>query len=87
MLNMKNLDNLEKARQLKATPTDPYEIANMIRSAERRLADASNTALSYETRFDIIYNAAHALACITTPRISIRQPLHRVPVPDAHAGL
>lgn len=59
---MKKLDNLEKTRQLKATPTDPDEIANMIRSAERRLADASNVALSYETRFDITYNAAHALA-------------------------
>lgn len=34
----------------------------MIRSGAVRLRDAENTTLSLESRFDLAYNAAHALA-------------------------
>lgn len=34
----------------------------MLKSAKVRLADAQNQALSPESRFDLLYNAAHALA-------------------------
>ena len=38
------------------------EIRGLLRSGEARLADAANRALSLESRFDLAYNAAHALA-------------------------
>jgi hypothetical protein len=59
---MKELANLEKSRQLKSTPVDLDEIAAMIRAAERRMEDARNTKLAYESRFDLAYNAAHGFA-------------------------
>ena len=34
----------------------------MVRSGRVRLKDAQNTALSLESRFDLAYNAAHALS-------------------------
>jgi hypothetical protein len=59
---MNSLENLKKTRQLKAEPADAEDIERMIRFAEMRLNDASNTALSYASRFDLSYNAAHGFA-------------------------
>ncbi len=56
------LDNLVRTRQLKAEPGAPGEIDGLIRSGTARLADAGNATLSPESRFDLAYNAAHALA-------------------------
>ena len=50
------LDNLVRIGQLKA------EFDGLVRSGQVRLADAANAALSLESRFDLAYNAAHALS-------------------------
>jgi len=57
-----NLENLAKAGQLKSEPPDAGEFAGLVRSARARLKDAGNAALAPESRFDLAYNAAHALA-------------------------
>lgn len=41
---------------------DAAEFAGLKRSGLARLQDASNTSLSLEGRFDLAYNAAHALS-------------------------
>lgn len=56
------LENLVKIRQLKAEPATKEEIAGLLRSGTVRLADAKNENLSKESRFDLAYNAAHALS-------------------------
>lgn len=48
-------------KPLKREPPDAKEIAGLRRSGRARLKDASNTSLSIEGRFDLAYNAAHAL--------------------------
>src|SRR5438270_4779538 len=47
---------------LKKEPAVPDEINGLIRSATARLADAQKTSNSDESRFDLAYNAAHALS-------------------------
>ena len=57
-----SLDNLAARGLLKPeAPTDD-EVSGLIRSGAARLADAKNTDLSLESRFDLAYNAAHALS-------------------------
>lgn len=56
------LDNLVRIRQLKAEPATKEEIAGLIRSGAARLEDAKNETLNKESRFDLAYNAAHALS-------------------------
>jgi len=56
------LENLAKIGQLKAGPATEEEIAGLLRSGAVRLADAKNERLSKESRFDLAYNAAHALS-------------------------
>lgn len=57
-----NLENLVRTGGLKAEPPDRKECEGLRRSAGDRLKDASNPALSFASRFDLAYNAAHALA-------------------------
>jgi hypothetical protein len=57
-----NLDNLVKIGKLKPEPFAEAEFSGLIKSAGKRLADALNTSLSLESRFDLAYNAAHAYA-------------------------
>lgn len=59
---MSPLENLEKARQLKAEPADADDIQRMIQFARMRLDDATKSGLSYASRFDLTYNAAHGFA-------------------------
>ena len=47
---------------LQAEPPDEREIAGLRRSALARLNDARNESNSLEGRFDLVYNAAHALS-------------------------
>lgn len=47
---------------LKPEPPDAAEIAGLLRTGRARLADAGNAALALESRFDLAYNAAHALS-------------------------
>ena len=57
------LENLSgPGKPLKAEPPDDNEIAGLLRTGSARLVDARNTALALESRFDLAYNAAHALA-------------------------
>jgi hypothetical protein len=56
------LDNLVKIGQMKAEPGNQSEFDGLLRSAKARLTDARNETLSIESRFDLAYNASHALA-------------------------
>lgn len=56
------LENLVRVRQLKAEPGTQSEFDGLTRSGEVRLRDAANLTLSPESRFDLAYNAAHALS-------------------------
>ena len=57
-----NLGNLVRTGNLKTEPPDRKECEGLLRSAIDRLQDAHNPALSFSSRFDLAYNAAHALA-------------------------
>lgn len=56
------MENLIKTNQLKAEKFDQSEFDGLIKSGMSRLSDANNSTLSAESRFDLAYNAAHALA-------------------------
>lgn len=56
------LDKLVRIGQLKAEPSETGECNGLLRSGLRRLEDARRKELSLESRFDLPYNAAHALA-------------------------
>lgn len=56
------LENLVHIGQLKHEPPSAPEFAGLIKLAKARLTDAQREALTYESRFDLAYNAAHALA-------------------------
>lgn len=63
------LENLSRpGGSLKAEPPDAKEIAGLLRTGLARLQDAGNTSLALESRFDLAYNAAHAL-CLAALRI------------------
>lgn len=49
-------------KPLRAEPPDAAEFVGLLRSGAARLADAGLTTLSLESRFDLAYNAAHALS-------------------------
>ncbi len=57
-----NLDNLVRIGKLKAEPPAEEEFQGLLRSGLRRLDDAGRDELSLESRFDLAYNASHALA-------------------------
>ena len=57
-----SLDNLVRSGQLKAEPPAQSELDGLIRSGFARLNDAENEAVSLDGRFDLAYNAAHALS-------------------------
>jgi len=56
------LDNLVRIGKLKTEPATQGELTGLIASGSGRLADAAREELSIESRFDLAYNAAHALA-------------------------
>jgi hypothetical protein len=49
-------------KPLRSEPPDAAEFAGLLRSGLARLADAAVGSLSLESRFDLAYNAAHALS-------------------------
>ena len=59
------LNNLVRIGQLKAEPSSQEECQGLLRSGLRRLDDAAREELNLESRFDLAYNAAHALALAT----------------------
>jgi len=56
------LENLVKTGSLKEEPPAQAEFDGLVQSGSNRLKDAKNPALTIESRFDLAYNAAHALA-------------------------
>ncbi|MGH8623553.1 MAG: hypothetical protein ACRET3_15585 [Burkholderiales bacterium] len=56
------LESLVKIGKLKREACAPPEFDGLVASGAARLTDAANPALSPESRFDLAYNAAHALA-------------------------
>ena len=56
------LDNLVKIGRLKAEPPSHREVSGLIASGLARLRDSKNESLHLESRFDLAYNAAHALS-------------------------
>ena len=62
------LDNLTgTGRPLVVEPPDADELAGLKRGGLARLKDAGNSSNSTEGRFDLAYNAAHAL-CLAALR-------------------
>ena len=62
------LDNLCGAgKPIKAEAPDANEIEGLLRTGRARLLDSHNTDLALESRFDLAYNAAHAL-CLAALR-------------------
>lgn len=67
------LENLVgPSKPLVQEPADDAEVSGLVRSGKARLADASNIALSLESRFDLAYNAAHALCLAALRRPGFR---------------
>jgi hypothetical protein len=61
-------DNLcGPGKPLKVEPPDAKEFAGLLRSGKARLKDARREGLALESRFDLAYNAAHAL-CLAALR-------------------
>jgi len=58
----KQLDNLVRVGKLKTEGCTQAELDGLIRSGKARLQDAINAKLSIDSRFDLAYNAAHALS-------------------------
>jgi len=57
------LENLCGANKpLRKEPPDSAEIAGLVESGRVRLTDAKNHSLSLASRFDLAYNASHALS-------------------------
>ena len=56
------LDNLVRVGQLKADTASLAELQGLLKSGLVRLKDAEDVRLSPESRFDLAYNAAHALS-------------------------
>lgn len=61
-MTSENLQRLAGTGQLKAEPPSRKEFEALLRSGRARLNDARNTKVSLEGRFDLAYNAAHALS-------------------------
>src|SRR3546814_19594044 len=63
-------------KPLRAEPPDKKEFEGLVRSGHARLRDALNTTLSIASRFDLSYNAAHAL-CLAALRWQGYRPTSR----------
>ena len=56
------LQNLVKIRKLKEEPGSQIEFDSLVLSGKRRLEDSRNPVLSFDSRFDLAYNATHSLS-------------------------
>jgi hypothetical protein len=66
------LENLARIGKLRREPASQDEIDGLLRSGDARLNDAANLSLSLDSRFDLAYNAAHALALAALRRLGYR---------------
>lgn len=68
-----HLENLSgPGKSLQPEPFDQNEYDGLLKSGKLRLKDAGNDALSLESRFDLAYNAAHALCLAALRRMGYR---------------
>jgi hypothetical protein len=71
------LENLTgPGKPLRKEPPDAKEFSGLKRSALARLSDSAKTSNSLESRFDLAYNAAHAL-CLAALRWHGFRPANR----------
>lgn len=61
-MGSKELDNLVKLGTLKTEVPDSKEFEGLVASGRAKLTDAAKNDLSPESKFDLAYNAAHALS-------------------------
>jgi hypothetical protein len=61
-MSSEKLDNLVKSKQLKKESRDDSEFLGLLNSGKAKLKDAQVASLLEESRFDLAYNAAHALS-------------------------
>lgn len=73
-LPLENLAGVGKP--LVVEPHDEAQFQGLLRSGLARLNDARNVSLSLETRFDVAYNASHAL-CLAALRRKGYRARHR----------
>lgn len=67
------LENLSgPGKSLFGESVDAREVQGLVQSARARLMDARNVSLSLESRFDLGYNAAHALCLAALRRLGYR---------------
>ncbi|MFZ5755545.1 MAG: hypothetical protein ACOY3X_01420 [Pseudomonadota bacterium] len=67
------LENLSgPGKPLVQEPPDAAEYQGLVRSGTARLADGRRTTLAAESRFDLLYNAAHALSLAALRRTGYR---------------
>lgn len=71
-MTSRELEALARIGKLKREAPAETEVQGLIRSGEARLADGGNRDLSLESRFDLAYNAAHALALAALRRSGYR---------------
>lgn len=70
-------DNLSgPGKVLRQEPPDAAEMAGLLRTGQARLLDAAKPSLALESRFDLAYNAAHAL-CLAALRAKGYRPSNR----------
>lgn len=67
-----SLERLAQIGSLKPEAADQRELDGLLRSGRVRLRDAQLPALSPESRFDLAYNASHALALAALRRAGYR---------------
>jgi hypothetical protein len=70
------LDNLVAGGSLHREAPNVAEYEGLVRSGRIRLADAESTTNALESRFDLAYNAAHAL-CLAALRRSGYRPANK----------
>ncbi len=71
-MTSEQLENLVRIGKLEKDLPRADELAGLKRSGLARLVDAERDDLSYESRFDLAYNAAHALALYALRRTGYR---------------
>src|SRR5579863_6550780 len=60
--SLASLDNLTATGVLKPEPCTQEDFDDLLQRGRVKLADARRTALAFESRFDLAYNAARALS-------------------------
>lgn len=71
-MSSSNLDNLAKIGKLTREPPAKDEFLSLVASGRARLGDSRNATLKIESRFDLAYNASHALALAALRRQGFR---------------